>query len=52
MFGRSTFGRDPYEGGSAYGRQMRVRIEGLIAIALAILACGLSGSADRAIRRR
>lgn len=41
MFGRSTIGRDPYEGSSAYRRRLRVRIEGLIAIALAIVACGL-----------
>ena len=41
MFGKTTIGRDPFEGSSAYRRKIRVRIEGLIAIALAIVACGL-----------
>jgi hypothetical protein len=44
MFGRTTIGRDPYEGSSAYRRRMRVRIEGLIAFALAIWACGLTAA--------
>ena len=42
MFDRTTIGRDPYEGSSAYRRRMRLRIEGLIALALAISACGLA----------
>jgi hypothetical protein len=44
MFGRTTIGRDPYEGSSAYRRRMRVRIEGLIALILAIWACGLTAA--------
>ena len=44
MFGRTMIGRDPYEGSSAYRRRMRVRIEGLIALALAIWACGLTAA--------
>jgi hypothetical protein len=41
MFGKTTIGRDPYEGSSAYRRRMRERIEGLLALGLAIVACGL-----------
>ena len=44
MFGRTMIGRDPYEGSSAYRRRMRVRIEGLIALILAIWACGLTAA--------
>ena len=42
MFGSTSIGRDPYEGSSAYRRRMRERIEGFIALTLAIWACGLT----------
>ena len=36
--------RDPFEGRGARRRQLRLRIEGVIAIALAIVACGLTAA--------
>jgi hypothetical protein len=41
MFGRTHLSRDPFEGSGARRKNMRLRIEGWVAIALAIGACGL-----------
>lgn len=38
QFGRP---RDPFEGRGARRRQLRLRIEGVIAVGLAIAACGI-----------
>jgi hypothetical protein len=38
QFGRP---RDPFEGRGARRRQLRLRIEGVIAVGLAIAACGM-----------
>jgi hypothetical protein len=38
QFGRP---RDPFEGRGARRRQLRLRIEGVVAIGLAIAACGM-----------
>ena len=41
MFGRTQIGRDPFEGSGAHRKNVRIRIEGWVAVALAIGACGL-----------
>ncbi len=41
MFGRAKIGGDPFEGTHAYRRKLRLRIEGLVALAMAVAACGL-----------
>ncbi len=41
MFERILQPRDPFEGVGARRRNLRVRIEGLVALSLAITACGL-----------
>ena len=42
MLGRIGSPRDPFEGRGARRRHMRLRIEGVLAISLAIAACGLT----------
>jgi len=42
MLGRIGSPRDPFEGRGARRRQMRLRVEGVLAISLAIAACGLT----------
>ena len=42
MISRAPFGRDPFEGTAAYRTRIRVKIEGAIALAMAIAACGLT----------
>ena len=42
MLGRIGSPRDPFEGRGARRRQMRLRVEGVLAISLAIPACGLT----------
>ena len=42
MIGRGSVGRDPFEGKGAYRRQIRIRVESAIALALAIGACGIT----------
>jgi hypothetical protein len=37
-------GADPFEGRAAKRRRLRLRIEGLVALALAIVACGLTAA--------
>ena len=33
--------RDPFEGTGAYRRRLRLQFEGLVALAMAIVACGV-----------
>lgn len=42
MFGR--FAGDVFEGGAARRRQLRLRVEGLLALGMAIVACGLTAA--------
>ena len=42
MLGRIGSPRDPFEGRGARRRHMRLRVEGVLAISLAIAACGLT----------
>ena len=42
MFGRTRLSRDPFEGTGAKRLQRRQFVEGLVALALAIVACGLT----------
>ena len=44
MFGRSHLARDPFEGRGAYRRWLRLQIESVVALALAIVACGLTAA--------
>ena len=41
MFGRAHIPRDPFEGSGAHRKRLRLRVEGFVAISLAIAACGL-----------
>jgi hypothetical protein len=45
MIGMLLSTRDPFEGRGAYRRQVRLRVEGAVALALAIGACGLTAAA-------
>lgn len=36
--------RDPFEGRAAHRRELRLRIEGIVALGLAITACGLTAA--------
>jgi len=42
MIGRHVGSRDPFEGRGARRRQLRLRLEGLLALGMAIAACGLT----------
>ena len=42
MIGRTRIPRDPFEGRGAYRHRLRLRVEGFIALALAIGACGIT----------
>ena len=44
MFGRAHITSDPFEGSGAHRKHIRLRIEGVIALALAIAACGLASA--------
>ncbi|HKG19324.1 MAG TPA: hypothetical protein VKB00_06265 [Candidatus Limnocylindrales bacterium] len=44
MIDRIAPPRDPFEGRGARRRELRLRIEGAIAIALALAACGLTAA--------
>ncbi len=44
MIGRLGGYRDPFEGRAAHRRQLRIRMEGVIALSLAITACGLTAA--------
>jgi len=41
MIGRLGSPRDPFEGQGARRRHLRIRVEGMMALGLAIAACGL-----------
>ena len=43
MFSRGLR-RDPFEGTGAYRRRLRLQFEGLVALALAIIACGVTAA--------
>lgn len=43
MLGRGLR-RDPFEGTGAYRRRLRLQFEGLVALALAIVACGVAAA--------
>ena len=36
--------RDPFEGTGAYRKRLRLQAEGLVALALAIIACGMTAA--------
>ncbi len=36
--------RDPFEGRGAHRRELRLRVEGILALGLAIMACGLTAA--------
>ena len=44
MIGRTHLPRDPYEGSGAYRKRMRLRVEGAIALSLAVAACGITAA--------
>jgi hypothetical protein len=44
MIGRLGIPRDPFEGRGARRRHVRVRVEGFIALGMAIGACGLTAA--------
>jgi hypothetical protein len=44
MIGRIGRPRDPFEGRGARRTHLRLRVEGFIALALAIVACGLTAA--------
>jgi hypothetical protein len=44
MIGRARIPSDPFEGRGAYRQRLRLRIEGAIALALAIGACGITAA--------
>ncbi|TAK01435.1 MAG: hypothetical protein EPO36_05240 [Chloroflexota bacterium] len=44
MAGRLGHLRDPFEGRGAKRRELRLRIEGLLALGMAIVACGLTAA--------
>ncbi|HEX4897084.1 MAG TPA: hypothetical protein VFV53_01845 [Candidatus Limnocylindrales bacterium] len=44
MIGRLAGSSDPFEGRGAKRRRLRLRIEGLLALGMAIVACGLTAA--------
>jgi hypothetical protein len=44
MIGRRGIPSDPFEGRGAKRRELRLRVEGFIALALAVSACGLTAA--------
>jgi hypothetical protein len=44
MFGRLQIPRDPFEGRGARRTHLRLQVEGVVALALAIGACGLTAA--------
>lgn len=41
---RVLAGGDPYEGRAARRRRLRLRVEGLVALSLSIVACGVAAA--------
>jgi hypothetical protein len=44
MIGRAQLPSDPFEGSGAHRKHIRLRIEGVVAFALAVAACGLTAA--------
>ncbi len=44
MIGRLVGPRDPFEGRGARRRHLRLRVEGILALGMAIVACGLTAA--------
>lgn len=44
MIKRGQLPRDPFEGRGEHRRQLRLRVEGLIALGLAVGACGMAAA--------
>jgi len=44
MIGRLSIQRDPFEGKGAFRRRLRIKIEGLIALSFAVVACGITAA--------
>jgi len=44
MTGGPHIRRDPFEGTAAYRKRLRLQAEGLVALALAIAACGITAA--------
>jgi hypothetical protein len=44
MIGRARIPHDPFEGSGAYRKRLRLRVEGVIALSLAIAACGITAA--------
>jgi hypothetical protein len=44
MIGRLGGRRDPFEGRGAARRDLRLRVEGILAVSLALIACGLTAA--------
>ncbi len=44
MIGRLAGSLDPFEGRGAKRRQFRLRVEGILALGMAIVACGLTAA--------
>jgi len=44
MIRRLSISSDPFEGRHAKRRHLRIKIEGLLALAMAIVACGLTAA--------
>jgi len=42
MFGSASLKRDPFEGTAAYRRRLCLLLVGMVALALAIVACGIT----------
>ena len=45
MIGRRGIPRDPFEGRGARRRRIRLRVEGAVALVMAIAACGMTAAA-------
>jgi hypothetical protein len=44
MIGPLAGSRDPFEGRGARRRELRLRVEGVLALGMAIVACGLTAA--------
>jgi fructose-1,6-bisphosphatase/inositol monophosphatase family enzyme len=44
MLGRTHIPRDPFEGSGAHRKRLRLRVEGAMALSLAIAACGITAA--------
>ena len=44
MIGPLSIQRDPFEGTGAFGRRVRIKVEGFIALSIAVVACGVTAA--------